>query len=42
MQNQRNGGFRFLGSAGPSSNLAGDDINGRKLIGLQAGILHKF
>jgi predicted porin len=42
MQNQRNGGFRFLGSAGPSSNLAGNDINGRKLIGLQAGILHKF
>jgi predicted porin len=42
LQNQRNGGFRFLGSAGPSSNLAGDDVNGRKLTGLQAGILHKF
>ena len=42
MQNQKNGGFRFLGSAGPSANLAGDDINGRKLTGLQAGILHRF
>ncbi len=42
LQNQRNGGFRFLGSAGPSANLAGSDVNGRKLTGLQAGILHKF
>jgi predicted porin len=42
LQNQRNGGFRFLGSAGPSRNLAGSDVNGHKLTGLQAGILHKF
>jgi len=42
LRNERNGGFRFLGSAGPGNNLAGDDVNGRKLTGIQAGILHKF
>lgn len=42
LQNQRNGGFRFLSSAGPSANLAGGDVNGHKLLGLQLGILHKF
>lgn len=42
MQNQANAGFRFSGSAGPSANLAGADINGKHLTGLQAGILHKF
>jgi hypothetical protein len=26
----------------PSANLVGADINGRRLTGLQAGILHKF
>ena len=42
MKNQPNAGFRFSGSAGPSANLAGADINGRFLTGLQAGILHRF
>ncbi|MBK4736673.1 porin [Noviherbaspirillum pedocola] len=42
MKNQPNAGFRFSGSAGPSANLAGADINGRNLTGLQAGILHRF
>jgi predicted porin len=42
MKNQPNGGFRFSGSAGPSANLSGADINGRTLIGLEAGILHRF
>jgi predicted porin len=42
MKNQPNAGFRFSGSAGPSANLAGEDINGRFLTGLQAGILHRF
>ena len=40
--NDRNAGFRFSGSAGPSANLAGADVNGQKLTGLQIGILHKF
>ena len=31
-----------LGSGAPSANLAGADINGKSLIGLQAGILHRF
>ncbi|MES2114486.1 MAG: porin [Pseudomonadota bacterium] len=42
MQNETNAGFRFSSSAGPSANLAGADINGKHLTGLQAGILHKF
>jgi hypothetical protein len=42
MTNQANAGFRFSGSAGPSANLAGADVNGRHLTGLQAGIVHKF
>jgi predicted porin len=42
MKNDANAGFRFSGSAGPSANLAGADINGKSLIGLQAGILHRF
>jgi predicted porin len=42
MQNQANAGFRFSGSAGPSANLAGADINRKHMTGLQAGILHKF
>ncbi|WLI90768.1 porin [Massilia sp. R2A-15] len=42
MKNQANAGFRFSGSAAPSANLVGDDINGRGLTGLQAGILHRF
>ncbi|MFA9218956.1 MAG: porin [Sphingomonadaceae bacterium] len=42
MTNQVNGGFRFSGSAGPSANLAGADVNGKRLTGLQAGMVHKF
>lgn len=42
MTNQANAGFRFSGSAGPSANLAGADVNGQRLSGLQAGFLHKF
>ncbi len=42
MKNDANAGFRFSGSAGPAANLAGADINGKSLIGLQAGILHRF
>jgi predicted porin len=42
MKNERNAGFRFSGSAGPSANLVGIDINGRRLTGLQLGVLHKF
>ncbi|HJV03567.1 MAG TPA: porin [Burkholderiaceae bacterium] len=42
MTNDTNAGFRFSGSAGPSANLAGADINGKRLTGLQAGIVHKF
>jgi predicted porin len=42
MTNQANAGFRFSGSAGPSANLAGADVNGKHLTGLQAGIIHKF
>jgi predicted porin len=42
LKNEANAGFRFSGSAGPSANLAGADINGRRLLGLQGGIMHKF
>ncbi|MDB5918289.1 MAG: porin [Massilia sp.] len=42
MKNQANAGFRFGGSAAPSANLVGADINGRALTGLQAGIVHRF
>lgn len=42
MKNDTNAGFRFSGSAGPSANLAGNDINGKRLTGLQAGMLHRF
>ncbi|MBA5637653.1 porin [Duganella sp. LX20W] len=42
MTNEANAGFRFSGSAGPSANLAGSDVNGKRLTGLQAGIVHKF
>ena len=42
MKNQSNAGFRFSGSAGPSANLAGADVNGKSLVGLQMGILHRF
>jgi predicted porin len=42
MKNETNAGFRFSGSGAPSANLVGIDINGRRLIGLQGGILHRF
>jgi predicted porin len=42
LKNDPAAGFRFSSSAGPSANLAGDDVNGRRLTGLQLGILHKF
>ncbi|MEB0137668.1 MULTISPECIES: porin [unclassified Undibacterium] len=42
MKNEANGGFRFSGSAGPTANLAGADINGQSLTGLQIGLLHRF
>lgn len=42
MKNEANGGFRFSGSGAPSANLAGADINGKTLTGLQAGIVHRF
>jgi predicted porin len=42
MKNEANAGFRFSGSAAPSANLVGNDINGRVLTGLQSGILHRF
>ena len=42
LKNDPAAGFRFSSSAGPSANLAGDDVNGRRLTGLQMGILHRF
>ena len=42
MKNDTNAGFRFSGSGAPSANLAGADINGKRLTGLQLGIMHKF
>lgn len=42
LSNQANAGFRFSSSAGPSANLAGADVNGQHLTGLQLGIVHKF
>jgi len=42
LSNDSKAGFRFSGSAGPSANLAGADVNGQQLTGLQIGILHRF
>lgn len=42
LKNQANAGFRFSSSAAPSANLAGADVDGRRLTGVQLGILHKF
>jgi len=42
LHNQPNAGFRFSGSGAPTANLAGTNVNGRVITGLQAGILHKF
>lgn len=42
LRNDKNAGFRFSSSAAPSANLTGADVNGKKLTGLQTGILHRF
>jgi predicted porin len=42
LKNSAQGGFRFSGSGAPSGNLAGADINGQSLLGVQFGILHRF
>jgi predicted porin len=42
LANEAHAGFRFSSSAAPSANLAGADVNGRTLTGLQLGILHRF
>jgi hypothetical protein len=42
LKNEPNGGFRFAGSAAPSANLAGNDINGKTVKGFQIGVLHRF
>jgi len=42
MTNDTNAGFRFSGSAGPSANLAGADVNVKRLTGFQAGVVHRF
>jgi predicted porin len=42
LKHQANAGFRFSGSAAPSANLVGGNINGHALTGVQAGILHRF
>jgi predicted porin len=42
LHNEAHAGFRFSSSAGPSANLAGNDINGRRLTGLQLGAVHRF
>jgi predicted porin len=42
MKNKNNAGFVFSGSAGPAPNLSGPDVNGRRLTGYQAGIVHRF
>lgn len=42
MKNKNAAGFRFSGSAGPSANLTGADVNGQSMTGLQVGMIHKF
>ena len=42
MKNDSNAGYRFSGSASPTANLSGSDINGRSLVGVQIGVLHTF
>lgn len=41
LKNKGTAGFRFSGSGAPV-NFAGNDVNGKRLIGIQAGILHFF
>ncbi len=42
MANERNAGFRLAGSGGLKSNVAGDDVNGRSVTGVQVGVMHRF
>ncbi|WP_092948414.1 porin [Roseateles sp. YR242] len=43
LDNEANGGFRPAGSAGVSPNFATPfDVNGRRISGVQLGILHRF
>ncbi|MDI1348431.1 porin [Aquabacterium sp.] len=42
MSNDNNAGFRPSGSAGVSPNFTGNDVNGRRIQGIQAGIVHRF
>lgn len=42
MDNDKNAGFRPSGSAGVSPNFTGNDVNGRRINGIQAGIVHRF
>ena len=42
LKNDTDAGYRFGGSGAVSANLSGTDVNNRKLIGLQAGIIHRF
>ncbi|CAN7422159.1 porin [Pseudoduganella sp. LjRoot289] len=42
LKNDASAGFRFSSSAAPSANLAGANVNGKRLTGLQLGILHRF
>ncbi|MFM0455563.1 porin [Paraburkholderia nemoris] len=41
LKNEGTAGFRFSGSGAPV-NFTGNDVNGKRLIGVQAGILHLF
>jgi predicted porin len=42
LKNSAHAGFRFSGSGAPSGNLAGADVNGKSLLGLQLGIQTRF
>lgn len=42
LNNDRNAGFRLAASGGIKSNLAGDDVNGRSITGMQVGMVHRF
>lgn len=42
VSNQANGGFRPSASAGLAQNFTGADANGKRINGVQAGIVHRF
>ncbi len=42
IRNDSNGGWRPAGSGGLKSNFSGADANGRRIDGMQLGIVHKF